>query len=120
MIKKIYRLRENEVKKVLKFSKPFFSYWCVLNHIKSNLDHNRFAIVLSWKSVKSSVERNFFRRKFYNLVKDFIKNDLTLKSWYYDLVFVVKKQTILDKKDSKIIKSFEDDIKFLLKKVILK
>jgi RNase P protein component len=53
MIKKIYRLKERELKKVLKYSKPFFSYGIVLNVNKNKLNYNRFAIVLGSKSVKS-------------------------------------------------------------------
>lgn len=114
MIKKSYRLNEFQVKKVLWYKKPFFSYGCVLNYYKNNLDHNRFAIIISWKSVSGSVERNFFRRKFYDLVKN---NILTEAKKWHDLVFVIKKETKLDKKDFESINSFEKDIKFLLKKI---
>ena len=117
MIKKIYRLKEREVKKVLKYSKPFFSYGIVLNVSKNKLNYNRFAIVLGSKSVKSWVERNFFRRRFYDFV---LKNNLINKTlhfwdWFYDLVFVVKKQTKLDKMQQKSINSFEKDLNFLIK-----
>jgi hypothetical protein len=53
MIKKNFRLKEREVKKVLKYSKPFFSYGIVLNSFKNKLKYNRFAIVIGSKSVKS-------------------------------------------------------------------
>ena len=140
MISKKNRLTEREVKKVLTRWKPFFSYWIVLNYQRNNLDFNRFAIVIWWKSVKNSVERNYFRRLFYDLVSD--KLDV-IKS--YDMVFVVKKQTKLDKKEKvkkvnwlkesrevtlgcsegrevtlgyeNSIKSFKKDINFLLNKV---
>jgi hypothetical protein len=46
MIKKIYRLKEREVKKVLKFSKPFFSYAIVLNYKQNKKKYNRFAIII--------------------------------------------------------------------------
>jgi len=115
MISKKYRLSEKEVKKVLTRWKPFFSYWIVLNYLKNSLNKNRFAIVIWWKSVKTSVARNMFRRRFYDLVR--IKAlDLEKSSWI-DYVFVVKKQTILDKKDINSIKSFEKDINFLLNKI---
>ncbi len=112
MIPKTNRLSEREVKKVLTRWKPFFSYWIVLNYQKNNLEKNRFAIVIWWKSVKTSVERNFFRRSFYDLVSEKLHE---IKS--YDFVFVVKKQTKLDKKDENIISSFKKDIKFLLNKI---
>jgi len=46
MIKKIYRLKEREVKKVLGKTKPFFSYGIVLNAKINRENFNRFAIVI--------------------------------------------------------------------------
>ncbi|MDR3150791.1 MAG: ribonuclease P protein component [Candidatus Peribacteria bacterium] len=65
MLAKKFRLTESEVKKVLKRQEPFFSYGIVLCRLKNMYNHNRYAIVISSKSVHSNVERNFFRRKFY-------------------------------------------------------
>lgn len=114
MIKKIYRLNENEVKKVLKYSKPFFSYWLVANIIKNNLPYNRFAIIIWSKAVNHNVSRNFFRRKFFQMVsKSILWNDENGK----DIVFVVKKQTKLDKNNFDSINVFEKDISFLLAKI---
>ncbi len=112
MIPKKNRLTEREVKKVLTRWKPFFSYGIVLNYIKNNSDKNRFSIVIWWKSVKTNVERNFFRRLFYDLVSF----NLTSNKWN-DFVFVVKKQTKLDKKEENNINIFKKDIEFLLKKI---
>jgi hypothetical protein len=128
MISKKNRLSEREVKKVLTRWKPFFSYGLVLNYAKNNLEKNRFAIVIWWKSVKTSVERNFFRRRFYDLVSKSIKLPSLANGvpWnkiqggginWIDYVFVVKKQTKLDKKDINSTKSFYQDIKFLLNKI---
>lgn len=113
MIKKIFRLKETEVKKVLKTRKPFFSYGFVANTRQNNLLHNRFAIILSGKNTKTSVNRNFFRRKFYDLVKD------SIEVWNLDLVFVPKKWKIFDKNDNLSIVEFEKDILFVLKKVFI-
>jgi len=112
MIKKVFRLNQNEVKKVLKYGKPFFSYWIIMNQVENNLLYNRFAIIISEKSVINNVSRIFFRRLFYDLVRINI-NSVKWK----DLVFIVKKQIKLDKKDSLSIKAFENDILFLLKKI---
>jgi ribonuclease P protein component len=112
VISKKNRLSEREVKKVLTRWKPFFSYGIVLNYLKNNSEKNRFAIVIGWKSVKTNVARVFFRRMFYMLVS----NNLDAQKWF-DFVFVVKKQTKLDKKDKASILSFEKDIKFLLNKI---
>lgn len=127
MISKSNRLTEREVKKVLSKWKPFFSYWIVLNYQKNNSEINRFAIVIWWKSVKNNVERNYFRRRFYDIVSKYLQKDNNWKDLvdksikdnkiWIDFVFVVKKQTKLDKNDEKVKKSFYSDIKFLLNKV---
>lgn len=111
MIKKIYRLKENDVKKVLKNKKPFFAYNLVANTKINNLPHNRFAIILSSKNTKTSISRNYFRRICFDICKDYINN------WNQDIVIVAKKWKIFDKKvlESKV--EFEKDIKFLLKKI---
>ena len=114
MIKKKYRLNENEVKKVLKFWKPFFSYWVVLNKIKSKLSYSRFGIVVWAKSVNHNISRNFFRRRFYDLVKENIKEN---SKQGLDVVFVVKKKTKLNLKEKESIFSFDKDIKFLNSKI---
>jgi ribonuclease P protein component len=112
MISKKNRLSEKEVKKVLTRWKPFFSYGIVLNYLKNTLDINRYAIVIWWKSVKTNVVRNYFRRSFYDLVKQ----NLQENKWL-DFVFVIKKQTKLDKNDENSINSFKNDISFLLNKI---
>jgi hypothetical protein len=72
---------------------------------------------LGSKSVNSWVERNYFRRKFYDFIleKNLINKTLQNDSIFYDLVFVVKKQTKLEKKEQKSINSFENDLNFLIK-----
>lgn len=114
MIWKKFRLKEREVKKVLQKWKPFFSYHIVLNSFKNKLDYNRFALVISSKSTKNAVERNFFRRSFYNNLKPFIfKNS---QDSFCDIVFVVKNKSKFDKREIESIKSFDKDLSFLLKK----
>jgi RNase P protein component len=118
MIKKIYRLKEREVKKVLSSSKPFFSYGLVLNIKPNKKAFNRFGIVIWSKSVNTNVTRTFFRRKFYDFVANsslFTLNNTINKN--YDLVFVVKKQTKLDKKDKETIVLFEKDLSFVERKI---
>ncbi|MDD3145541.1 MAG: ribonuclease P protein component [Candidatus Gracilibacteria bacterium] len=112
MIAKKYRLTEKETKKVLHKGKPFFSYGIVLNIMKNTLDYNRFSIVIGGKSVNTNVDRNFFRRKFYDKCNGNIDNN----GQSYDLVFVVKKQTKLEKKEETSIITFEKDLNFLLDK----
>ncbi|MDD3646803.1 MAG: ribonuclease P protein component [Candidatus Gracilibacteria bacterium] len=122
MIKKIYRLKEREVKKVLLKGKPFFSYGVVLNILENKLAYNRFAIVIGAKSVNNNITRNYFRRRFYDIIANsgLLLDGTTSKlngNAYYDFVFVLKKQTKLDKIDEKSINSFTNDINFIIKKV---
>jgi len=114
MIKKIYRLKERDVKKVLKRWKPFFSYWIVLNQIKNKLDFNRFSIVIWSKSVNTNVTRNFFRRRFY----DIAINNISINNEEngHDYTFVVKKQTKLNMKNEESLYNYIKDINFLLNK----
>lgn len=117
MISKKYRLTENEVKKVLKNWKPFFSYWAVLNYKNNNVENNRFAIIISGKNISGSVERNFFRRRFYDSIDiKLLDKHLDTKS-SYDFVFVMKRQTKLVKNSDESIKSFDNDIRFLIKAI---
>ena len=118
MIKKNFRLKEREVKKVLWKTKPFFSSWIVLNKKENKKNFNRFAIVIWAKSVNTNVTRVFFRRNFFDKIRDsklYIDNYKENK--FYDFVFVIKKQTKLDRKKIEAIKSFENDLNFLIKKV---
>lgn len=112
MISKKNRLSEREVKKVLTRWKPFFSYGIVSNFYNNNLPFNRFAIVIWSKSVNSAVSRNYFRRTFYKKVAPFLATGV-----WKDYVFVVKKQTKLDKKNEKSILLFIKDLDFLLNKI---
>ncbi len=118
MISKNFRLKEEEVKKVLKFWKPFFSYWMIMDYKKNNFENNRFAIIISGKNVETSVERNFFRRRFYESVdKSWFTWKQEEKKIYYDFVFVLKKQTKLDKTKIESINWYDNDINFLLKAI---
>ncbi len=117
MIKKIYRLKQREVKKVLKKTKPFFSYNIVLNYSKNKFPYNRFAIIIGSKSVVDNVTRNFFRRRFYDFVRNSFLFDFdNFKETRYDFIFVVKKTIKLNKKNKKDLEKFEKDLLFLTKK----
>jgi ribonuclease P protein component len=110
MISKKYRLKESEVKKVLHKWKPFFSSKIVLNSLSNHYTHNRFSIVIGWKSTEGSVVRNYFRRQFFSTVKNQINDQI--QAIYFDFVFVVKWTTILKKSDT-----ISDEITHLLNKL---
>lgn len=114
MLSKKNRLKEREVKKVLQKWKPFFSQDIVANILVHKWNEHRFAIVLSWKSVRNSVERNFFRRIFYRIMQEVAQSYVWVQK--YDCVFVVKKQMKLIQNDEKSVANFKKDIHFLLEK----
>ena len=116
MIAKKNRLSEREVKKVLRNWKPFFSWISVLNALSNDCGYNRYAIVISWKSVSSAVSRNFFRRLYYNMAWEYIQSP----GRNYDIVYVIKKQTILNQNDQKNIAIFKKEIHFLMHKIFIK
>ena len=111
MISKEYRLTERELRKVLSRKKPFFSYVFIANTCENKLSHGRCGILLSSKCTKWSVNRNFWRRKFYDLFLPTIQNN------HLDIVLVPKKWTTLDYKNEQHIIDFEKNILFLSKKI---
>ncbi len=74
MIAKEYRLTEREVRKVLSRRKPFFSYIFIANTSDNKEKHARVGILLSSKVARGSVNRNFWRRKFYDLSLQYLDN----------------------------------------------
>ncbi len=113
MLAKKYRLSEREVKKVLQKGKPFFSYTIVFNVIPNKLDYNRYAIVISGKSVPNNVVRNLYRRAFYDISRSF--QDM----YHGDIVCVVKSKTRLSKTDESM-KKFSGEIKYIYQKKLWK
>ncbi|EKD29479.1 MAG: hypothetical protein ACD_78C00390G0002 [uncultured bacterium (gcode 4)] len=111
MIPKLYRLTENEVKKVLRFKKPFFSYGFIANTMTNRVGFNRFGVIFSGKHTKTSIDRNFFRRRFYDAVADICTTGTS------DIVFVPKKGKTFDRNKTEDIVSFDKDIDFLKKLV---
>lgn len=111
MIAKKYRLKENEVQKVLRARKPFFSHTLVANIIPNKLWYSRIGIVLSAKQTRWSVNRNAFRRMMYNLSRNSLLNNSS------DIVFLAKKWSILDYKNELSRKSIERDTEFLLRNI---
>jgi len=113
VIAKKYRLKEREVKKVLQKGKPFFSYSIVFNVIPNRLWYNRYAIVISAKSVPNNVVRNTYRRTFYDVCSHYNTKV------YGDIVCVVKTKTKLWKQ-SEDIKKITSEITYLFDKKLWK
>lgn len=119
MIAKKFRLSEREVKKVLRKAKPFFSHGIVVNSAKNTSNMSRFAVVIGWKSVRNNVVRVFFRRKFYDTMRDsaLFTREIHSNATTYDYVFVIKKQNFLDYREKMSLTNFEKDLSFLIKKL---
>ena len=109
MIPKQYRLNENEVKKVLRFRKPFFAYGFIANILPNKVGHNRFGVIFSGKHTRTSITRNFFRRRLYDTVADICKGGS------HDIVFVPKKGKIFHHKNLEDVAGFDKDVGFLKK-----
>jgi len=110
MIAKKYRLSESEVRKVLSRKKPFFSYAWIANTKKNPQGISRFAILLSGKAARGSVNRNTFRRLFY---------DTACENRFdgYDVVVIPKKGVKLDHKNPEHREDFVKNMRFLLKTI---
>ena len=110
MIAKKYRLGEMDIRKVLSRKKPFFSYSFIANTRKNPTGISRFAILLSGKVTPGSVNRNTFRRIFY---------DTACENRFdgYDVVIVPKKGMKLDHKNPEHRQDFVKNIRFLLKNI---
>ncbi len=111
MIAKKNRLTEYQLRKVLARKKPFFSYMFIANILQNKEKIGRAGILLSGKCTKWSVNRNFWRRKFYDLSLPY------LEQWDCDIVFVPKKWIALNYKDSLQFAEFEKNITFLYKTI---
>lgn len=111
MIPKLYRLSENEVKKVLRFRKPFFAYGFIANVLPNKVGYNRFGVIFSGKHTRTSIARNFYRRRFYDAVADICTTGS------HDIVFVPKKGKIFHHKSVEDIAGFDKDMGFLKKLV---
>lgn len=112
MITKDRRLVEREIRKVLKYKKPFFSYSLVANVAANREGFPRFAAIFSGKSVVCGVSRNFFRRRAYDLARPYLSAPSGS-----DVVLVPKKGRPLDHRDPEAVKAFEDDVRHLYKKI---
>lgn len=112
MIPKKFRLKEREIKKVFHQKKPFFSSLFIANVRPNQFGANRFAILLGSKSIHGSVERNFFRRTFYQETLPFLTQQGS-----FDVLFVPKKKVVFCKQDSANVAEFTREIRYLLKKI---
>jgi ribonuclease P protein component len=120
MIAKRFRLTESQIGKVLKNKKPFFSNLLIANAARNGLEVSRFALILSGKVAKTSVDRNFYRRRFYDRVAIYLgEQNASGKQALpgIDTSFVVQKGNICGRRDLSMISKFETEVDTLLRKV---
>ena len=84
----------------------------IANILQNKEKRGRTGILLSSKCTKWSVNRNFWRRKFYDISLPY------LAQVYEDIVFVPKKWITLNHKDPLQFAEFEKNITFLYKTII--
>lgn len=111
MIAKQYRLKESQIGKVLRYKKPFFSNILIANVSQNRLEYPRFALILSGKVTKTSVDRNFYRRLSYDICREYFSKISG------DIVLVAKKGTILSRKDPQMVLKFRQELHLLLHKI---
>lgn len=68
MLPKKDRLTRQEYWKVMRSGKSVFGQNASVKFIKNNLDHSRYAVVVSSKISKKAVVRNSLRRKLYQVL----------------------------------------------------
>lgn len=105
MIAKKFRLCEHEVKKVLRARNAQFSDVFIGNIIQNKGESSRFALVLSSKATKSSVDRNFFRRRFYDYLRT--ENLAFSIPQHFDIVCLPKKGVTFSRRDEASIQKFD-------------
>jgi ribonuclease P protein component len=114
MIAKRFRLTESQLGKVLKNKKPFFSHLLIANAARNGLEVSRFALILSGKVAKTSVDRNFYRRRFYDIVARHLNQPSKIG---IDASFVIQKGNVCNRRDSTMVSKFDSEVDNLLHKV---
>lgn len=93
MLAKPYRLtRSDNMPKILKQGNSFQEPIFLAKYLQNNLSHHRFAIMVSQKVSKKSVERNEIRRRTYEAIR--LNLEKSPASNYYDVVILPSKRTL--------------------------
>jgi ribonuclease P protein component len=115
MIAKKFRLCEHEVKKVLRARNAQFSDVFIGNIIQSKGESSRFALVLSSKATKTSIDRNFFRRRFFEFIRT--KNLMQTFSTQFDVVCLPKKWKVFSRRNIASIDDFDKWLTVLMRRI---
>ncbi len=107
MLKKQNRLQTKEFQKVFKEGEKIFSQNFLLIFLQ-NKEGQKISVSIGKKNAKKAVERNFFRRKIYNILQE---NFFIVPHNFWAVLLITK--NIKDLKNEVLTK----EILFLLKKV---
>jgi len=87
MLSKINRLtKELDIKNVFSNKKSLFGNSIIVNFIQTNNTEPRFAFVVSSKTFKKAVDRNYYKRILRSIVRECLPNI----SKNFDFVIVIK------------------------------
>jgi len=87
MLSKNNRLvKELDIKNVLNNKKSLFSNSLIINFVKTNNVEPRFAFVVSAKTFKKAVDRNYYKR----VLRSIVRECLPYISKNFDFVIVIK------------------------------
>lgn len=70
MFKKCFRLNTSDFKEVFNFGKTNKTSLFLIKRKNNALGYARFAVVVSKKISKKAVQRNYLKRKFFNIIKE--------------------------------------------------
>ncbi len=86
MLPKSRRLVKNRVLHILKKGSKFSNEFLTVRYLLSNLNFNRYSVIISKKVLPQATDRNRIRRQVYNACND--QNSIPQK--HLDLVLTVK------------------------------
>ncbi len=119
MIAKLYRLKEREVRRVLRVRRPVFGGSIIASIEANRLPYNRFAFVVSGKHAPTSIDRNFFRRRFYESLRPFITAGIVGVRSHVDCVCTLRRGTRLDRRNITTVEVFRADMATISQKIFL-
>lgn len=107
MISKKYRLERRNIEYLLRKGDTLFSNNFIVKYSKNTKDFPRFCVIISKKCSKKAVERNKWRRRTYEAIRNSIKSTNTSN----DYVIIAKKNILTTN-----YRNIENDILSLLTK----
>lgn len=83
------RVKKDNIKDIINKGKKIYSESFLIKRKENNINHNRFAVVVSKKISKRAIARNLIKRRFTNAIKKNLENSIDDNDVFYDYVFIV-------------------------------